>query len=59
MPDNASTASHAIRPGDRARRVNATYEEFLAHYNTAALPTRPVRPKDKGNVESGVKVVTN
>lgn len=59
VPDNASTASNAIRAGDRARRVNATYEEFLAHYNTAALPTRPVRPKDKGNVESGVKVVTN
>lgn len=59
VPDNASTASNAIRTGDKARRVNTAYEEFLTHYNTAALPTRPVRPKDKGNVESGVKVVTN
>ncbi|MGD7003886.1 IS21 family transposase [Corynebacterium halotolerans] len=59
VPDNASTASNAIRPGDRARKVNASYEEFLTHYNTAALPTRPVKPKDKGNVEAGVKVITN
>lgn len=59
VPDNASTASNVIGVGDKARRVNTSYEEFLTHYNTAALPTRPVRPKDKANVESGVKVVTN
>lgn len=59
VPDNASTACNAIRPGDRARRVNAAYEEFLTHYNTAALPARPIKPQDKGNVEAGVKVVTN
>lgn len=59
VPDNASTASNAIRTGARARKVNTAYEEFLAHYNTAALPTRPVKPQDKGNVEAGVKVVTN
>lgn len=59
VPDNAATASNALAVGDRARKVNTSYEEFLAHYNTAALPARPVRPKDKANVESGVKVVTN
>lgn len=59
VPDNASTASNAIRAGDRARKVNTSYEEFLTHYNTAALPTRPVKPQDKGNVEAGVKIVTN
>lgn len=59
VPDNASTASNAIATGDRARKVNTSYEEFLTHYNTAALPARPLRPKDKGNVESGVKVITN
>lgn len=59
VPDNASTASNQIAKGDRARQVNVKYEEFLEHYNTAALPTNPVRPKEKGNVESGVKVVTN
>ncbi|MDP9831588.1 IS21 family transposase [Trueperella abortisuis] len=59
VPDNASTASNQIAKGERARRVNAKYEEFLEHYNTAALPTNPVRPREKGNVESGVKIVTN
>ena len=58
MPDNASTASDAISVADRNRRVNSTYEEFLEHYNTAALPARAKRPKDKANVEAAVKIVT-
>ncbi|WP_169252229.1 hypothetical protein [Brevibacterium sp. 'Marine'] len=28
-------------------------------YNTAAVPTRAYKPKEKANVESGVKIVTN
>lgn len=59
IPDNASTASNQIARGDRARQVNREYEDFLAHHQTAAVPTRPVSPKDKGNVEAGVKVVTH
>lgn len=59
VPDNASTASNQIVKGDRARKVNPKYEEFLEHYDTAALPTNPVRPREKGNVESAVKVITN
>ncbi|WP_290198413.1 hypothetical protein [Corynebacterium gottingense] len=58
VPDNASTASNAISAADRNRRVNTTYEEFLEHYNTAALPARARRPKDKANVEAAVKIVT-
>ena len=58
VPDNASTASNAISAADRNRRVNSTYEEFLEHYNTAALPARAKRPKDKANVEAAVKIVT-
>ena len=59
VPDNASTASNAISAADRNRRVNTTYEEFLEHYNTAALPARARRPKDKANVEAAVKIVTH
>ncbi|MDK8798392.1 DDE-type integrase/transposase/recombinase, partial [Corynebacterium sp. MSK044] len=40
VPDNASTASNAISTADRNRKVNDTYQQFLEHYNTAALPTR-------------------
>lgn len=59
VPDNASTASNQIAPGDRARKVNPIYEDFLEYHHTAAVPTRVVAPQDKGGVESGVKVVTN
>lgn len=38
--------------------VNQTYQEMLAFYNCAALPTRPYKPKDKAKVELGVQVVT-
>lgn len=59
VPDNASTASNQISRSERARDVNPVYAQFLEHYETAAVPTRSYRPRDKGNVEAGVKVVTN
>ncbi|WP_017791933.1 IS21 family transposase [Leucobacter salsicius] len=59
VPDNASTASNQISKASRARDVNGSYAEFLEHYRTAAVPTRSAAPRDKGNVEAGVKVVTN
>lgn len=59
IPDNASTASNRISTRDRARQVNDSYAQFLEHYQTAAVPTRSAAPRDKGNVEAGVKVVTH
>ena len=59
VPDNASTASNQISRTDRARDVNDSYGQFLEYYRTAAVPTRSAAPRDKGNVEAGVKVVTN
>jgi transposase len=59
VPDNASTASNQISRADRAREVNASYADFLQYYGAAAVPTRSNRPRDKGNAEAGVKVVTN
>jgi len=29
------------------RQVNLTYAEMAAHYDTAILPARPRRPRDK------------
>jgi transposase len=52
VPDNLKTGvTHAsfYEP-----TVNATYQDFAAHYGTAILPTRVVRPRDKAKVESGV-----
>src|SRR5690606_9156215 len=59
VPDNASTASNQISMTSRARDVNPAYAEFLEYYQTAAVPARAYRPRDKGNVEAGVKIVTN
>ncbi len=59
VPDNASTASNQISKAERARDVSLAYAEFLEYYRTAAVPTRTARPRDKGHVEAGVKVVTN
>lgn len=50
IPDNASTASNAISRYERAREVNTSYEAFLAHYATAAVPTDSYRPKHKAAV---------
>lgn len=59
IPDNASTASNTISRYENVREVNQSYSVFLEHYRTAAVPTNPYRPQHKGNVESGVQVVTN
>ena len=37
--------------------VNPNYTALAAHYDTAILPARPYRPKDKAKAEVGVQVV--
>jgi transposase len=37
--------------------LNTSYYQMLAHYETAALPARPYRPRDKAKVEVAVQVV--
>lgn len=59
IPDNASTASNTISRYENVREVNQSYSVFPEHYRTAAVPTNPYKPQHKGNVESGVQVVTN
>ena len=38
--------------------VNRTYAEMAAHYNTAVVPARPYRARDKAKVEVAVQVAT-
>ena len=55
VPDNAKTAvrkAHRYDPD-----LNPTYYEMAAHYQTAILPARPRKPRDKAKVEVGVQVV--
>lgn len=37
--------------------INPSYRDCLVHYDTAAQPARPRRPRDKGRVEVGVKII--
>jgi len=34
--------------------INASYQDFAAHYNTAVIPARPYKSRDKAKVEAGV-----
>jgi transposase len=38
--------------------VNHTYQEMADHYDTAIVPARPKKPKDKAKAEVGVQVAT-
>ena len=38
-------------------QVNRTYAEMAAHYDTAILPARPRRPRDKAKVEAAVLII--
>ena len=37
--------------------INDTYLAMAKHYNTAILPARPVKPRDKAKAEAGVQLV--
>jgi len=55
VPDNLrSGVSKACR---YEPQPNATYLELAQHYNTAILPARPFKPRDKSRAELGVQLV--
>jgi transposase len=53
VPDNTKTA--VIKACLYEPSVNRTYTEMAGHYDTAILPTRPRKPRDKAKVEAGVR----
>src|SRR3981189_1183980 len=55
VPDNTKTA--VIKACLYDPQVNRTYAEMAAHYDTAILPARPGRPRDKAKVEQAVLIV--
>jgi transposase len=55
VPDNPKVA--VIKACFYDPRVNCTYGELAAHYDTALLPARPRRPRDKVKVEAAVRIV--
>jgi transposase len=55
VPDNAKVA--VIKACLYDPHVNRTYTEMAAHYDTAVLPARPRKPRDKAKVEAAVLIV--
>ena len=55
VPDNAKTA--VVKASFYDPQVNRTYAEMAAHYQTAILPARPRKPRDKAKVEQAVLIV--
>ena len=55
VPDNTKTA--VIKACLYDPQINRTYAEMAAYYDTAILPARPRRPRDKAKVEQAVLIV--
>jgi transposase len=55
VPDNTKVA--VIKACLYEPQVNRTYADMAAHYDTAILPARPRRPRDKAKVETAVLIV--
>jgi transposase len=55
VPDNTKTA--VIKACLYDPQINRTYADLAAHYDTAILPARPRRPRDKAKVEAAVLIV--
>jgi len=54
VPDNTKVA--VIKACLYEPQVNRTYADMAAHYDTAILPARPRRPRDKAKVEVAVLI---
>ncbi len=55
--DNCKTA--VVKTGDwYNQKVNRIYHDMAEHYNTAIIPARPKKPRDKANVEGSVGYVS-
>lgn len=39
--------------------INEAYRDMAKHYDTAIVPARPARPKDKALIEGAIKIVMN
>lgn len=55
VPDNLKSAvrkTHRYEPD-----INPSYQQLAAHYQTAIVPARPYKPKDKAKAEVAVQIV--
>ena len=55
VPDNLKSA--VSQANWYEPKLNEAFEDFLHHYDTAAVPARPRKPKDKAQVEGAVRII--
>ena len=55
VPDNLKSA--VVKTDRYEPSLNRVLEDMANHYGCVVLPTRPVHPRDKANVEGGVRLV--
>tara|TARA_R110002124_G_C8941746_1_gene512743 strand:+ start:211 stop:1755 length:1545 start_codon:yes stop_codon:yes gene_type:complete len=55
VPDNLKSAVHKTCRYEPD--LNPTYHQLSEHYDTAVIPARPYKPKDKSKAEVGVQIV--
>lgn len=58
VPDNCTTAINHEKSDWYTPVLNATYHELAEHYNTAVIPARVRKPKDKPSVEGTVRNIS-
>jgi len=56
IPDNLKTGVE--KPSWYSPTINKTYHEMAEHYETAVIPARVRKPKDKPNAESAVGIIS-
>ncbi|GAA4473553.1 IS21 family transposase [Enteractinococcus fodinae] len=57
VPDNPLTSSHPRSRGSIERVINARYQQLADHYQTAIVPARSGKPRDKAAAENAVGIV--
>lgn len=57
VPDNAATATHRRGRRDNEVVITQSYRQLAEHYETAIVPARSNRPRDKAHVERMVQTV--
>jgi len=55
IPDNLKSA--VKKPHRYAPVINPAYQQMAEHYQTAIIPARPYKPKDKAKAEVAVQIV--
>ena len=55
VPDNLKSAVTKACKSDPD--INPAYQQLAAHYDTAIVPARPYKPKDKAKAEVGVQII--